>query len=159
MARIITVIIFGGFGLFMLYVGVTQLAQQRRNLAHAEPIDAVVLKSEVFASTSADTDPRLLRSTSTTTYRADITFRYAIAGHTYESDRLYPSIIVQTFASHAEAAALTNAFPVGATVRAFADRTHPERAFLLKESGNGPVVFIVLGLLLPPIAWIVGKYI
>jgi Protein of unknown function (DUF3592) len=158
-ARIITVIIFGGFGVFMLYMGITQLAQQRRNLAHAEPIEAVVVKSEVFASTSADTDPRLLRSTSTTTYRADITFRYTVSGQTYESDRLYPSIIVQTFASHADAAAMIKSFPVGATVRAFADRAHPERAFLLKESGSGPVVFIVLGLLLPPIAWIVGKYI
>ena len=159
MARIITVIIFGGFGLFMLYTGITQLVQQRRNLAHAAPIEAIVIASAVFTSTSSDTDPRLLRSTSTTTYRPDVTFRYVVAGRAYQSDRLYPSVIVETYPTYEGAAAVTRAFRVGATVRAFVDRAHPERAFLFDEARSGPLVFIAIGLLLPPIAWIVGKYI
>ena len=159
MARIITFIIFGGFGFFMLYMGVTQFVQQRQNIAHAESIDALIIKSEVVTSTSNDTDPRLLRSTSTTSHSPDVSFRYVVSGQTYESDRMYPSVIGRGYASREDAAAMIKPFPLGATVRVFVDRAHPERAFLLKEAGSGPIVFIVLGLLLPPLAWIVGKYI
>ena len=86
MARIITFVIFGGFGFVMLYVGVTQFFMQRRLLANAQRVDARIIHSEVFTSTSADTDPRPLRSTSTTTHRPDVKFRYQVAGAEYESD-------------------------------------------------------------------------
>ena len=39
MARIITYLIFAGFTLMMLYVGITQFIQQRRSMANATPID------------------------------------------------------------------------------------------------------------------------
>ncbi len=159
MARIITFVIFGGFGIVMLYVGVTQFLQQRRNLTNAERVDATIVHSQVFTSASSNTDRRLGRSNSTTTHRPDVKFRYRVSGTEYESDLLYPSSIVQTYASESSAAAELVAFPLNATVRAYVDPSHPEKAFLIAEAGKGPIVFIVLGLLLPPLAWVVGKYI
>lgn len=159
MARIITFIIFGGFGIVMLYVGVTQLIQQRRNLTHAERVDAVIVHSEVFTSTSADTDSRLLRSNSTTTHRPDVKFRYEVDGQQYESDLMYPTIIVTSYASRETAAEALVPFPVNARVRAYVNPAHPTQAFLIADAGKGPIVFIILGLVLPPLAWFVGKYV
>jgi hypothetical protein len=159
MAQWITFLIFGGFGVMLLYVGITQFVQQRRNLADARPIEATVVHSQVVSHTSADTDSRLGRSTSTTSHRPDIRFRYQVLGTEYESDRLRPNIIVTSYASTESAAEALKSFPLHATVRAYVDPAHPEQAFLIRESGNGPMVFIVLGLVLPPLAWFVGKYV
>ena len=159
MARIITFVIFGGFGLVMLYVGVTQFFQQRRSLTNAERVDAIITHSEVFTSTSADTDNRLGRSNSTTTHRPNVKFRYRVAGEQYESDLMYPTVIVTSYPSRSMAAEALAPFPVNAKVRAYVDPSHPEQAFLIASSRNGPVVFIIIGLLLPPIAWWVGKYV
>ena len=158
-SQIVTLVIFGGLALMFLYVGVTQFAQQRQNLANAEPVDAVITYSQVFSSTTRDTDPSISRSNNTTTHRPDVKFRYAVSGQEYESDRLWPSIIGRGYASAAAAAAELAPFPVNARVRALVDREHPDRAFLIADRGNGPIVFIVLGLLLPPLAWVVGKYV
>ena len=159
MARIIVVIIFGGFGLVMLYVGVTQLVTQRRLLANAERVDAVIVHSAVFSSTSRDHDPSPSRNTSTTTHRPDVRFRYRVQGTEYESDLMYPNIIVQTYASRESAADALAPFPVNATVRAYVDPSLPDKAYLIATAGSGPMVFIIVGLLLPPVAWFVGKYV
>jgi len=159
MARIITFIIFGGFGLVMLYVGVTQYFMQRRLLANARRVDAVIVHSSVFSSTSADTDRRPLRSTSTTTYRPDVKFRYRVGDTDYESDLLYPNVIVRAYASRESAAEELAPFPVDAKVQAYVDPSLPDKAYLLASAGSGPVVFIIIGLLLPPVAWFVGKYV
>jgi hypothetical protein len=158
-ARIIVFVIFGGFGLVMLYVGLTQLITQRRLLADAERVDAVIVHSEVFSSTSSDTDPRPLRSTSTTTHRPDVRFRYRVGGGEYESDLMYPTIIVRTYASREAAAEALAPYPLQATVRAYVDPSLPDKAYLIASAGNGPLVFIIVGLLLPPIAWFAGKYV
>ena len=159
MARTITFVIFGGFGFVMLYVGVTQYFMQRRLLANAQQVDARVVHSEVFTSTSADTDPRLLRSTSTTTHRPDVKFRYQVAGTEYESDLMYPNIIVTSYPSREAAAEALKPFPVNATVRAYVDPSLPGKAYLIQSAGKGPIVFMILGLVLPPLAWWVGKFV
>ena len=159
MARIIVTVIFGGFGLVMAFVGVKQFFMQRRLLANAERVDAVIVHSEVFSSTSTNTDRRTLRSNSTTTHRPDVKFRYRVGGTEYESDLLYPTIIVQTYASRESAAEALAPFPLDATVKAYVDPALPNKAYLIASAGAGPVVFMVVGLLLPPIAWVVGKYV
>jgi len=159
MARIIVTVIFGGFGLVLAFVGVKQFFLQRRLLANAEQVDAVIVHSEVFTSTTSNTDRRTLRSNSTTSHRPDVRFRYRVAGAEYESDLLYPTIIVQAYASRQSAAEELARFPLDAKVRAYVDPTLPDKAYLNATGGNGPVVFIIVGLLLPPIAWIVGRYI
>jgi hypothetical protein len=159
MVRIIVFIIFGGFGLVMLYVGVTQMVTQRRLLANAERVDAVIVHSDVFSSTSSDNDSRPLRSTSTTTHRPDVKFRYRVKGKDYESDLMYPNIIVQTYASRESAAEALVPFPLNAAVRAYVDPSLPDKAYLIASAGSGPTVFIIIGLLLPPVAWFVGKYV
>ena len=159
MARIITFVIFGGFGVVMLYVGVTQLLQQRRNLANARRVDATIIHSAVFSSDLADTDSRPGRSTSTTTHRPDVRFRYRSSGTQYESELLYPSGIVRAYASASAAAAELAPFPLHATVTAFVDPANPTKGFLIATPSKGPQVFIVLGLLLPPLAWFVGAYV
>lgn len=159
MARIITYLIFAGFTGMMLYVGITQFLQQRRSMANATPIDATIVRSEVITSTSSDTDSRLLRSNSTTSHRPEVRFRYVVAGQRYESDRMYPTIIVQGYASAGNAAAELAPYPVNARVRAWVDPSHPEQAFLIAERSKMPLGFIVIGLLLPPLGWITGKYV
>ncbi len=159
MAQIITFLIFGGLGLMLLVVGLRQFMQQRGNLANAERVDATIVHSAVFSSSSADTDSRLNRSNSTTSHRPDVRFRYRVSGMEYESDLLYPNSIVQGYASASSAAAELAPFALHATVRAYVDPSRPEHAFLIAEATKGPIVFIVLGLLLPPLAWVVGGYI
>lgn len=159
MAQIITFVLFGGFGLVMLYVGTTQYVQQKRLLARAESVDAVITHSSVFTSASADTDSRLGRSNSTTSHRPDVKFRYVTSGREYESDLLHPTIIVRSYASREAAVEALTSFPVGARVRAFVDPSLPEKAFLIAQSSGAPRVFIIIGVLLPPIAWIVGAYV
>jgi Protein of unknown function (DUF3592) len=159
MAQIIVFLIFGGFGLVMLYVGVTQYFRQRRLLRRAQPVDATILKSEVFSSKSADTDSRLLRDNSTTTHRPELRFRYEVNGQTYESELLYPNIIGVGYASRESAAEVLTPFPVGAKVRAFVDPALPDQACLIAEAGAGPVVFVIIGILLPPVAWFVGQWV
>ena len=159
MARIIVTLIFGGFGLVLAFVGIRQFFMQRRLLANAQPVDAVIVHSAVFTSTTADTDSRPLRSNSTTSHRPDVRFRYKVGGADYESDLMYPTIIVQSYASRESAAEALAPFPLHANVRAFVDPTLPDKAYLIAAGTKGPIVFIILGLALPPIAWFVGKYV
>lgn len=159
MARIIVFVIFGGFGVVMLYVGATQFLRQRRLLSHAERVDAVVTYSQLYSSTSSDTDSRLGRSNRTTTHRPDVKFRYAIGGQEYESDLLYPTSIVQTYASPESGTEALAQFPVHARVRAYVDPAHPDKAFLVAEASRAPAVFMTIGVLLPPVAWMMGRWI
>src|SRR5215212_2320569 len=159
MARIITLIICCGFAAMFLYVGAMQFWQQRRNLAHAKPIDAVIVHSAVKVSKTRDTDERVGFSNSTTTYLPEVRFRYAVAGTEYESERLHPSIIEQSYGSELAAAEVLAPFPLEARVRAHVNTAHPDQAFLIAEKGNGPLVFLILGVLLPPLGWLVGKYV
>jgi hypothetical protein len=155
----IAFVLFGGGGLVLLWVGVTQYRLQRRLLGHSVPVEVEIVKSEVFSSTSRDTDRRPGRSTSTTTHRPDVRFRYEVDGRTYESDLIYPNVIVRSYASHGAAAEELRPFPVGGRVVGFVDPTIPDKAFLIRDEGGGPKVFIVLGVILPPLAWFVSYYI
>jgi hypothetical protein len=159
MALIITLLICCGFAAMFLYVGATQFWQQRRNLAHAEPVDALIVHSAVKVSRTRDSDQRVGFSNSTTSYMPEVRFRYAVAGTEYESERLHPTIIERSYASELAAAEVLAPFPLDARVRAHVDAAHPDRAFLIAEKGNGPLVFLVLGVLLPPLGWFVGQYV
>lgn len=159
MARIITFLIFGGFGLMLLYVGITQYWRQRRLLRNAVPIVATIVHSAVAGSRSADTDSRLGRDNSTKSYVPEVRFEYEFGGRRHSSTLLDPNIIARGFASHEAAAAELVPYPVGALVAAQVDPSLPEQAYLRPQAGNGPVVFIVLGVILPPLAWWVGQYV
>lgn len=139
------VILFGGLGVMLIYVGVTQHFLQKRIAAHARPIEAEILRSDVTKSVTKDTDRSPARNTSTTSYSPNVRFRYFVDGSPYESEMLRPNIIGRGFASHEEAAAEIAAFPVGAKVTAFVDDKHPDRAFLVMENGAGPAVFMLVG--------------
>lgn len=158
MARIIAVLIFGSFGAFMFVYGLRQFLLQKRLLRNAVPITAVITRSEVFSSRSADTDRRPLRDTSTTTHRPELRFRYELGGASYESDLLRANSIVTGYASREAAAEVIQPYPVGATVRALVDPSMPDKAFLLAEAGAGPVVFMIVGAVTPPVVWWVGQW-
>jgi hypothetical protein len=159
MARIITLMICSGFAAMFLYVGVVQFWQQRRNLAHAERVDAIIVHSAVKTSTTRDTDQRVGFSNSTTSYLPEVRFQYEVRGTTYASERLYPSIIARSYGSQSSAAETLAPFPLQSRVRAYVNEAHPDQAFLIAERSNGPVVFVVLGLLLPPLGWFIGRYV
>lgn len=159
MARIITLLICSAFAVMFLYVGVREWWRQRQLMEHSEPVDVVITHAAVVRCTTRDTDPRPGTSTSTTSYTPEVKFTYRVSSTQYESDLLRPNRIVTGSASESGAAAEIAAFTAGATVRAWVDPTRPDQAFLLLERGNGPVVFIVLGVLLQPLGWFLGRYV
>jgi hypothetical protein len=156
MQQLIVFAIFGGFGLVMLAVGLRQLALQRRLLRDAQPVSAVITRASVHSSTSPDTDARTGRDNSTTTHRPELSFRYVCNGQTYESDLLRPTIIVRTYVSREAAAQELLPYPVGSQVIAHVDPACPARGFLVKEASRGPLVFTIIGVVLPPLAWWLG---
>lgn len=143
--RWIFVLMFGGLGVMLVYVGVTQYFLQKRIAANARPVQAEIIRSDVTRSVSKDTDRSLARNTSTTTWSPNVRFRYLVNGATYESDMLRPNIIGTSFASQEEAASELAAFPLGAQVTAYVDEKHPDKAFLILEKGAGPLVFMLVG--------------
>ncbi len=151
--RWLFVLMFGGLGLMLLVVGAAQFFLQKRLAANARPVQAVIIRSEVIKSVSKDTDTSLTRNTSTTTWSPEVAFRYEVNGIFYESDMLRPNIIGTGFASQADAAAEIAAFPAGARVSAFVDEAHPDKAFLLMETGAGPVVFMLVAPFVLAAAW------
>lgn len=157
MVRIIVFILFAGFGLFLFIVGLTQYVQQRRLLAAAEPIDALIVVSEVHSSTSSPPRDRPLRNRSTSTHRPEVRFRYEIDGQEHESDLLRPAIIVRGYASAEAASEELRDFPVGARVTAYVDPSQPGKAFLIREAAAGPLVFMIVGLCVVPLAWFGSK--
>ncbi len=138
-------LMFGGLGIMLLYVGGREFVIQRRILATAEPVEAVVLSARVVSSKSSDTDNRTLRDNSTTTHTPEIRFSYTFRGVKYESDLLYPTVIQRGYASAEAAEAELATFPPGATVAAFTDASLPERGFLRFEKSSGPIWFMVAG--------------
>lgn len=143
--RWIFVVMFGGLGAMLIYVGVTQYFLQKRIAANARSVEAEILRSDVTKSVTRDTDRSVTRNTSTTSYSPNVRFRYFVNGVPYESDMLRPNIIGTSFASHEEAANEIAPFPVGARVTAFVDDGRPDKAFLILEKGAGPIVFMLVG--------------
>lgn len=138
-------LIFVGGGIAMLVVGVRQYLLQRELTANPRPIKVTITRSDVHVSKSSDTDNRPLRDNSTTSYRPELTFAYTVDGKSYESDLLRPTDIVTGYASHESAAEVLKPYPLGATVDAWFSPARPDKAFLLNEPGNGPVVFMIVG--------------
>lgn len=152
-ARGLVVLIFGGGGVVMFYVGAREWIVQRAALTESISVPAQIIESVVRTSTSEPAGSGdLLKNDSTTTHTADVRFRYTINSQTYESDRLRPSAIVQSHGSKQSAADELKPFPVGATVSAFVIPSMPDKAFLIRETSAGPFVFMILGFLLTPIA-------
>jgi len=151
--RWLFVLVFAGLGITLLYVGVTQYFLQKRIAGNARPVQAEIIRSEVTRSISMDTHRSVAQNTSTTTWSPNVTFRYEVNGTVYESDMMRPNIISASFASQAEAAAEIAAFPLGARVIAHVDEAYPGKAFLLLETGSGPVVFMLVAPLALAAAW------
>lgn len=143
--QLITLLIFGGFGAVMLYVGSTQWWLQRRLMRHAVPVTARITHSAVFRRPARDDDE-------IGTERPEVRFRYQVQGRSYESDMLHPTIILQGESCDEVLAA----YPLGTSVVAWVDPAHPDKGFLRSQAGAGPGVFVALGVLLPPLAWWIG---
>jgi len=137
----------GGLGIMLLVVGTRELLIQRSVMANAVEVEAVVLSANVTTSTSPDTDQRLLRDNSTKSYVPEVRFAYTVGGVRYESDLLYPTVIVTGYASRESALAEIQEYTQGAKVRAYADAANPQRGFLRFESSVNPQWFIVAGVL------------
>lgn len=157
--QLLVFLVFGGFGVVMLYVGVTQFFVQRELTANPSRVAATIVHSKVKSSKSMDTDNRPLRDNSTTSYDPEVRFSYTIDGKAYESDLLRPTIIVRTYASGDSAAREIEPFPVGAVVQAYYSPKRPHQAYLVLEKSAGPVVFIIVGIVVPIVAWFARKLI
>ena len=147
--QLIVFAVFGGFGSVLLFVGLTQWRLQRRLMRHARPVMARIVRSEVHSSIAREADE-------TSSHRPELRFRYHLDGRQRESDLLHPTVIVRSYASAQAVVELLKPYPVGASVVAYVDPRHPDKGFLLPQASAGPLVFTVLGVLLPPLAWVVG---
>lgn len=149
MQQFVVFLIFGGMGFMLLYVGCTQWWLQRRLMRHAVPVPARIVPSAVHSASRDDDDA--------TTHRPALRFRYQCQGRSYESDMLHPTIIVHGGPGGGDTATgqLLNK-PPGASVLAYVDPAHPDKGFLLPQASIGPAVFVLLGTLLPPLAWVIG---
>src|SRR5262245_40084815 len=157
-ARIIVTILFGGFGIVLLVVGIKNYRQQRRFLISPRSIEVTITASEVKKIVSHDNNPDG-RDTSTNSYRPVIRFTYTIDGKSHESDLLRPCEIVHDFASSSSAQDVIAPYPVGKKVMAWYQPTDPDKAFLLAEGSAAPFIFMIVGLLLGPLVWLLGKWI
>ena len=145
--RAIFGVMFGGLGLMLITVGTRELLLQKRLLAAAVEVEATILDAQVTTSTSADTDQRMLRSNSTTSYTPTVRFAYTLNNTRYESELIHPTVIQRGYASRDAAQAELREFVPGSVVRAFADASMPERGFLRLESSSNPAWFIASGVL------------
>ncbi len=144
-------LVFGGLGGMLLFVGATQWRLQHRLMRHAQPVTARIVRAELHSSQPRDDED-------TVTHRAEVRFRYQCQGRSYESDLMHPTVIVQGHGSRSAAEDELRAYPPGATVVAYVDPAHPDKGFLKPQASVGPMVFTVLGLLLPPLAWLIGGW-
>lgn len=140
-------LVFGGLGIMLIVVGTRELFIQRDVMAKAVEVEAVVLSANVTTSTSIDSDQRLLRDNSTKSYVPEVRFAYTLGGVRYESDLLYPTVIVNGYASRESALAEIQEYTQGAKVRAYADASNPQRGFLRFQHSTNPQWFIVAGVL------------
>lgn len=158
MAGVIVILIGCGFGCMLLWVGWTQFMQQRRLLKRVVAVDAVILESRVDGSRSADTDARLLRDNSTTSFTPHVLFTYEYTGVKYTSTMLYPTTILRGYPSASAAADELREYPAGAAVTAFINPEQPDKGFLRKQAATGPVVFLCVGVLAPLFSIILSRW-
>lgn len=156
-ARTIAMLIFTPLAVMLIVVGVREMARQAWLIRTADPVEAVIVESRVNASTSHDSDRRLNRDNSTTTYEPIVRFRFTLDGVEHEGERLRPTAIVQTYPSSDAAAAVLQAYSVGAKVEAWASRAHPEWAFLERIASLGPLIFTTIGVALPGVVWTLAR--
>ncbi len=138
--------LFGALGVMMLIVGVKQSFQQRRLLTNVRQVAAHITRSDVVKQQSSNTDQRPLRDNSTTSFRAEIEFEYEIQGVRYSSAMLYPTVITTSYPTEEMARQIILPYPVDSEVQAYVNPDFPDRAFLVKESSIGPVVFVIVGI-------------
>lgn len=144
---ILFVLLLGGLGVMLIVVGAREYVLQNRVLTDVVAVEAVIVSAEVKTATSYDSDHRLLRDNSTATHTPEVRFEYIVNGKRYQSDMLYPTVIVTGHASKESAAEEIRAFAAGARVPAYVNPQLPERAFLRLECTNNPVWFMVAGVL------------
>lgn len=152
-ARTIAMLIFTPLAVMLLVVGVREMARQAWLIRTAWPVEAVIIESRVHASSSHDSDRRVARDNSTTTYEPIVRFGFTLDGVGHAGDRLRPTAIVQTYASSDAAASVLEPYPVGARVEAWASPAHPDRSFLERVASLGPLIFTTIGVALPGVAW------
>ncbi|MBL0869681.1 MAG: DUF3592 domain-containing protein [Phycisphaerales bacterium] len=144
---VVFVVFLGGLGVMLIVVGVREHVLQKRVVSNAVPVDAVILSVEVKSSRSYDSDHRPLRDNSTTSHTPEVRFEYMVDGKRYESDMIYPTVIVTGYASKESATEEVREFVAGSSVRAYVNPELPERAFLRMQTSSNPVWFVVGGVL------------
>ncbi len=156
-AQWIAMLIFTALGGMLLVVGLRETYSQAVIVRTAEEVEARILETAVTKSTSADTDRRINRDNSTTTYEPTIRFEYTFRGERYESTHLRPTIIVQTYPSADSAAAVLAPFPPDTTVPAWVSPRYPDRAYLIPLASPGPAIYLTLGLAIPSLVYCLAR--
>ncbi|MFC5279467.1 DUF3592 domain-containing protein [Halorubrum rubrum] len=133
-------------GLLFLVVGLAlagyggyDYLQQERAIETAEPVEAVVLETDVDATSSA--------SSPDTNYYPFVRYEYAYRGERYTATGVYPASVQRSHDTRSAARDVIAEYESGETTTAYVTPDAPEDAFLRKERSNAPFVAVAIGVI------------
>ncbi|MCH8474337.1 MAG: DUF3592 domain-containing protein [Opitutales bacterium] len=109
-------------GVVILFFGLRALQESRESL-NWPSVEGQVLSSKIVESRSSSSS-----GGSSTSYRADVTYRYTVDGSSYTGDRIQASSVSSS--NHSRARAMTRKYPEGKTVEVFYNPDRPYRSLL-----------------------------
>lgn len=133
MSRFIGVI-FVLFCLMFMYIGGSQALEQDRKIRTFQPVQAVVLSTDIVEHVS-----RNKNGSKSYSYEPVVSYQYEVQGLRHQSRTVLP---IKENSSHAWASGIVAKFPVGSKVQAYADPSNPGDAFLIRVHSYTPYLFV-----------------
>lgn len=124
-------------GLVLAGYGGYDYLQQQQAIESAEPVEAVVLETDVDA-----TKPT---SSSSVEYSPYVRYEYTYRGETYGATGVYPASVRRSYETRSAARDVIDDYEVGETVTAYVTPDSPGDGFLRTERSNAPFVAVGIG--------------
>lgn len=131
-------------GLLVLVVGIAiagyggyDYLQQQQAIETAEPVEAVVLETDVDSTSSA--------SSPDVNYYPYVRYEYTYGGETYTATDVYPASVQRSHDTRSAARSVIDEYEVDGTVTAYVTPDSPDDAFLRKQRSNDPLLAVGIG--------------
>ncbi|WP_066416358.1 DUF3592 domain-containing protein [Halorubrum aethiopicum] len=131
-------------GLLFLVVGLAlagyggyDYLQQQQAIETAEPVEAVVLETDLDSTSSA--------SSPDVDYYPFVRYEYAYRGERYTATGVYPASVQRSYDTRSAAREAIEEYETGETVTAYVTPDSPGDAFLRKQRSNAPFLAIGIG--------------
>lgn len=128
-------LIFVGFSLLFIGVGIGLAGQQRERLTTFLPSPAYVQAHDMRVETSTDSDGH-----TSTSYLPLITYIYEVNGHQYTNTAVTP---LEIAGSRSAANDLLKAYPIDTNTTAYYDPNNPRDAYLHQDKDIFPYIFVI----------------